>query len=188
MFPQIRHKFGCKEEVREVEGRKVRQCNWVRFLRSSNDVCEVNVIAQIVDSVPMFQVVRPIKVSEELVAFFDEESLPKLKISQPKMSLVSDTGLKEFSVRELTQRLKKLVKSESNYDREISLEESCKKNYRHDENELYPSNQENLKKLIDRSIISRHSFRSFSSSGYSSLYDHSNHQFFFQVYPLLIFL
>ena len=42
---QIRHRFGCYDEITEVDRRRVRHCNWVRFLRSTstyND--EVNLI------------------------------------------------------------------------------------------------------------------------------------------------
>ncbi|CAH1401870.1 unnamed protein product [Nezara viridula] len=31
--PAIRHRFGCYDEITEVDRRRVRHCNWVRFLR-----------------------------------------------------------------------------------------------------------------------------------------------------------
>jgi hypothetical protein len=42
---QIRHRFGCYDEITEVDGHRVRHCNWVRFLRAATAYNEdVNVI------------------------------------------------------------------------------------------------------------------------------------------------
>jgi hypothetical protein len=42
---QIRHRFGCYDEITEVDRRRVRHCNWVRFLRATSTYSdEVNLI------------------------------------------------------------------------------------------------------------------------------------------------
>lgn len=42
---QIRHRFGCYDEITEADRRRVRHCNWVRFLRTTPTYsAEVNVI------------------------------------------------------------------------------------------------------------------------------------------------
>jgi hypothetical protein len=42
---QIRHRFGCYDEITEVDRRRVRHCNWVRFLRAASTYSdEVNMI------------------------------------------------------------------------------------------------------------------------------------------------
>lgn len=42
---QIRHRFGCYDEITEVDRRRVRHCNWVRFLRAASTYSdEVNLI------------------------------------------------------------------------------------------------------------------------------------------------
>ena len=42
---QIRHRFGCYDEIAETQGRRVRHCNWVRFIRHTS-VCtpDVNLV------------------------------------------------------------------------------------------------------------------------------------------------
>ncbi|KAG5683406.1 hypothetical protein PVAND_012690 [Polypedilum vanderplanki] len=32
----IRHRYGLYDEITNTEGRKVRNCNWIRFLRSTD--------------------------------------------------------------------------------------------------------------------------------------------------------
>jgi hypothetical protein len=42
---QIRHRFGCYDEITEVDRRRVRHCNWVRFLRAAPTYSdEVNLV------------------------------------------------------------------------------------------------------------------------------------------------
>ena len=51
----------------------VRHCNWVRFLRSSNSMADVNIEAMIVDGDPVFRTLKSIAPNEELCTFFEEE-------------------------------------------------------------------------------------------------------------------
>lgn len=34
-FSQIRYRFGCFDEIITTHGKKMRHCNWIRFLRVS---------------------------------------------------------------------------------------------------------------------------------------------------------
>lgn len=75
---QIRHRFGLYDEVSESPtcvGGRLRQCNWIRFLRHSlvyND--EVNVVAtKGPTGEPVFDLVKDVGPKTELVAFFVPE-------------------------------------------------------------------------------------------------------------------
>jgi hypothetical protein len=57
-----------------VEERKVRHCNWLRFLKSSDNVDEVNMVAVKVEGQLLFQTVRPFRPNDEIVVYFDEPS------------------------------------------------------------------------------------------------------------------
>ena len=73
---QIRHRFGLYDEISEVlPGRRLRQCNWIRFLRYSL-VCneEINVIGtKGPTGEPVFELIRDVGPKTELVAFFVPE-------------------------------------------------------------------------------------------------------------------
>ena len=68
---QIRYKFGCYDEICDVENRMVRHCNWIRFSKSSGNINDVNFIAAIVKDQPVYQAIRPVKPNDEIVIFFD---------------------------------------------------------------------------------------------------------------------
>ena len=76
LFHQIRHRFGLYDEISEVlPGRRLRQCNWIRFLRYSL-VCneEINVIGtKGPTGEPVFELIRDVGPKTELVAFFVPE-------------------------------------------------------------------------------------------------------------------
>ncbi|XP_076322373.1 uncharacterized protein LOC143231676 isoform X2 [Tachypleus tridentatus] len=73
----VRHQFGCYDDVQEIDSRRVRHCNWVRFLRVSPTFCpEVNLIGSLVKGEPIYEVVSNISPNAELVVYyetFDEE-------------------------------------------------------------------------------------------------------------------
>ena len=73
---QVRHRYGLYDEISEVlPGRKLRQCNWIRFLRYSL-VCneEINVIGtKGPTGEPVFELIRDVGPKTELVAFFVPE-------------------------------------------------------------------------------------------------------------------
>ena len=73
---QVRHRFGLYDEISEVSpGRKLRQCNWIRFLRYSlvyNE--EVNLIGtKGPTGEPIFDLIKDVGPKTELVAFFVPE-------------------------------------------------------------------------------------------------------------------
>lgn len=71
----VRHRFGCYDEITETNRRKVRHCNWVRFLRTvSAYTPEVNLIGTKVKGEPVYEVVRPVAAHTELVAFLLPET------------------------------------------------------------------------------------------------------------------
>uniref|UniRef100_T1JFB6 C2H2-type domain-containing protein n=1 Tax=Strigamia maritima TaxID=126957 RepID=T1JFB6_STRMM len=68
----IRHQFGCYDEIQEVDRQRVRHCNWIRFLRfSSHYTPEVNLIATKRKGEPVYETLRSIGPNTELVVFFD---------------------------------------------------------------------------------------------------------------------
>ena len=73
---QVRNRFGLYDEISEVSpGRKLRQCNWIRFLRYSlvyNE--EVNLIGtKGPTGEPIFDLIKDVGPKTELVAFFVPE-------------------------------------------------------------------------------------------------------------------
>ncbi|KAH9503822.1 hypothetical protein Btru_063925 [Bulinus truncatus] len=66
----IRRFFGCYDVIMNVNGQELRQCNWVRFVKVTNDPEAANVISSKVKGHPFFQVIRPIKPNEEIVVLF----------------------------------------------------------------------------------------------------------------------
>ncbi|XP_043231949.1 zinc finger protein 287-like [Amphibalanus amphitrite] len=67
----IRHRFGCYDEIAEVQGRRVRHCNWVRFIRHTS-VCtpDVNLVGSRFRGEPIYEVIRPIAAHSEIVVFY----------------------------------------------------------------------------------------------------------------------
>ncbi|PSN30671.1 hypothetical protein C0J52_25576, partial [Blattella germanica] len=67
----IRHRFGCYDEITEVDRRRVRHCNWVRFLRAASTYSEeVNLIGTKVKGEPLYEAVKSIPANSELVVYF----------------------------------------------------------------------------------------------------------------------
>ncbi|XP_022256409.1 zinc finger protein 558-like [Limulus polyphemus] len=68
----VRHNFGCFDEVQQIDARSVRHCNWVRFLRISPIFCpEVNLIGSLVKGEPVYEVIRNVAANTELVAYYE---------------------------------------------------------------------------------------------------------------------
>uniref|UniRef100_A0A8D8XA01 Zinc finger protein 235 n=1 Tax=Cacopsylla melanoneura TaxID=428564 RepID=A0A8D8XA01_9HEMI len=67
----IRHRFGCYDEITEVNRRKVRHCNWVRFVRTATKYTdEVNIIGSKIKGEPIYEAVKTITANTELVVFY----------------------------------------------------------------------------------------------------------------------
>lgn len=65
----MRRRYGCFDEVLQVEKREVRHCNWVRFLQATTNMNDVNLVARRVNKQPQFQVIKPLPVNAELKVF-----------------------------------------------------------------------------------------------------------------------
>ncbi|XP_064472293.1 zinc finger protein 235-like [Ornithodoros turicata] len=71
----IRHRFGCYDEIHEVEGRLVRHCNWVRFVRATKRMSpKVNMVASCChDDSVCYKVVQTIAANSEIVACLSDQ-------------------------------------------------------------------------------------------------------------------
>lgn len=70
----VRHRFGCYDEITEVGRRRVRHCNWVRFLRTSSEYTDdVNLVGTKIKGEPMYEAVKTIPANSELVVYFPPE-------------------------------------------------------------------------------------------------------------------
>lgn len=69
----IRHRFGCYDEVRQVKSKSVRHCNWVRFVRHSPEFsADVNLLGSLVKGEPVYEAIRTIASNTELVVFYED--------------------------------------------------------------------------------------------------------------------
>ncbi|PVD26915.1 hypothetical protein C0Q70_12063 [Pomacea canaliculata] len=100
--PLIRRKYGCYDIIHEVDGQKVRHCNWIRFVKASSDSDKVNIISSIVKGHPFFQVIKPIKPNDELVVLFHDDSsetstscheVTQVTMSSPSRQSIPDRSL-----------------------------------------------------------------------------------------------
>ena len=78
IFFQVRHRFGCVDEIVEIDDQDVRHCNWVRFIRSSTNVDDVNTVATKVRDEPLFQIVKEVPPNGELLVYFDDDVTDRL--------------------------------------------------------------------------------------------------------------
>ncbi|XP_076325077.1 uncharacterized protein LOC143233077 isoform X2 [Tachypleus tridentatus] len=85
----VRHQFGCYDEVQDTDDRRVRHCNWVRFLRVSSTFCpEVNLIGSLVKGEPVYEIIRNVAPNTELVVYYE--------------TLEEDCGFSFLAARHLT--------------------------------------------------------------------------------------
>lgn len=71
----VRHKFGCQDDILNVEGKEVRRCNWVRFCKSSDKLELSNIFASCSEGKITYQTLRAIKPNDEIVVFFNPSSV-----------------------------------------------------------------------------------------------------------------
>jgi hypothetical protein len=68
---QIRHRYGLYDEITYTTGRSVRNCNWIRFLRTADIYGpQVNIVCTKINGEVIYEVVKPIPMHQELVAFY----------------------------------------------------------------------------------------------------------------------
>ncbi|KAL5279334.1 hypothetical protein ACFFRR_003738 [Megaselia abdita] len=88
----VRYRFGLYDEILYAAGKRVRHCNWIRFLRVS-DVYgpQVNLVCTKVNGEPIYKVVKPITSHQELVVYFLPESPEELFFVRMRASLYRQT-------------------------------------------------------------------------------------------------
>eukprot|EP00095_Tigriopus_kingsejongensis_P006908 maker-scaffold126_size328755-snap-gene-2.11 protein:Tk06908 transcript:maker-scaffold126_size328755-snap-gene-2.11-mRNA-1 annotation:"zinc finger protein" len=93
----IRHRFGLYDEISQVAGRKIRQCNWIRFLRYSLVYNEtVNLIGtKGPTGEPIFELVKDVGPKTELVCFFVPER-PEEALLLPAIQYLRHTLFKRL--------------------------------------------------------------------------------------------
>ncbi len=93
---QIRHKFGCVDEIFDVEEQEVRHCNWVRFLQSTPNMNDVNIVGTRERGRPIFRVVKRIQPNDELKAYFElDKSVQKDEVVAKETLSLDDSPDKE---------------------------------------------------------------------------------------------
>lgn len=89
---QIRNRFGCYDEISTTNNRKVRHCNWVRFLRvASSYTPAVNLVATKVRGEPVYEAVKPIASDTELLVYYLPERPEELFFVRMRASLYRQT-------------------------------------------------------------------------------------------------
>lgn len=69
---QIRNRYGCYDEIQEIDSRRVRHCNWIRFLRCSSSLSnDVNLLGSLVKGEPVFETMRTVPSNTELLVYFE---------------------------------------------------------------------------------------------------------------------
>nr|XP_022322965.1 zinc finger protein 624-like [Crassostrea virginica] len=66
----VRHRFGCQDDILTVDGQEVRRCNWVRFCKSTDTLGVANIFASCVNGKVTYRTLRMIKPNDEIVVFF----------------------------------------------------------------------------------------------------------------------
>ncbi|WAR00442.1 ZN239-like protein [Mya arenaria] len=101
----IRTNFGSQDEITTVDGRPVRQCNWVRFLKTSDVVDDVNIVGVHVKGEAVFQVLRTVLPNEEIVAYLHRDDSSQT-LQDPDVASVSPipfTGSRELLTSPLSR-------------------------------------------------------------------------------------
>ncbi|CRL01725.1 CLUMA_CG014941, isoform A [Clunio marinus] len=88
----IRHRFGLYDEITYTLGRKVRNCNWVRFLRTAGTYGpQVNVVCTKISGEVIYEVVKPIPMHHELIVYYLPERPEELFLGHMKNSFYRRT-------------------------------------------------------------------------------------------------
>ncbi|CAL1269325.1 unnamed protein product [Larinioides sclopetarius] len=86
----VRHRFGCYDEIQKIDCRRVRHCNWIRFLKSSPSLNnEVNLLGSLVKGEPVFEAIRTIPSNTELVVYLENSGEADGSSLRSQMSLMA---------------------------------------------------------------------------------------------------
>ncbi|CAG9129000.1 unnamed protein product [Plutella xylostella] len=89
---RVRHRFGLFDEVCASGGVQVRHCNWVRFLRvSENYGPQVNLVCTMVKGEPVYEAVKPVSAHTELVVYYLPERPEELFFVRMRNNLYRQT-------------------------------------------------------------------------------------------------
>lgn len=89
---QIRHRFGCYDEISGNGPRRVRHCNWVRFVRVAAAFNPaVNFVATKVRGEPVYEAVKTIQPDTELLVYYLPERPEELFFVRMRASLYRQT-------------------------------------------------------------------------------------------------
>ncbi|CAG2160463.1 unnamed protein product [Oppiella nova] len=73
---QVRHRFGCFDEIQEVDGQRVRHCNWIRFVSHVSQLTDgVNIIGRIIRGEVLYECIQNILPNTEIVVYYDCKKL-----------------------------------------------------------------------------------------------------------------
>jgi len=88
----VRHRYGLYDEVTYALGRKVRNCNWIRFLKTAESYGpQVNVVCTKINGEVIYEVVKPIPMHHELIVYYLPERPEELFIGRMKNSFYRRT-------------------------------------------------------------------------------------------------
>ncbi|KAK9701353.1 hypothetical protein QE152_g30658 [Popillia japonica] len=88
----IRHRFGCYDEISGIGSRKIRHCNWIRFLRVANSFNpSVNLVATKVRGEPVYEAIKSIAPESELLVYYLPERPEELFFVRMRASLYRQT-------------------------------------------------------------------------------------------------
>ncbi|XP_076310465.1 uncharacterized protein LOC143225266 [Tachypleus tridentatus] len=69
----VRNRFGCYDQIQVVENRKVRHCNWIRFLRCSPTMTsDVNLVGRASRDDITYECIRQVAPNTELIVHYEE--------------------------------------------------------------------------------------------------------------------
>lgn len=88
----MRYRFGLYDEISYTFGKRVRHCNWVRFVRAVDTYgSQVNMICSKVKGEPIYEVIKSITTHQELVVYFLPEKPEELFFMRMRTSLYRQT-------------------------------------------------------------------------------------------------
>ncbi|KAL7031401.1 hypothetical protein ACKWTF_006998 [Chironomus riparius] len=88
----IRHRFGLYDEITFSDGRKMRHCNWIRFLKVHDSYGpQVNMVCTKVKGEPIYEIVKPIPMHQEIIVYYLPERPEELFFSRMRNTFYRQT-------------------------------------------------------------------------------------------------
>ena len=86
---QLRNQYGSQDTITTVDDREVRHCNWVRFLKYSTSLEEVNIVGIKLKGEVIFQTVKKILPNDEIVAYLEDTTCESLTQRQALIEVIA---------------------------------------------------------------------------------------------------